>query len=549
MTKRFIYIASAALFFAACDDDFVAVEPVAPIQPAPEEEVIPETGDADFSRFVAVGNSLTAGYSDNALFIDGQNTSFPSTLASQFAKAYGEDYIFTQPMMADNLGGMTYGGQPISGNRLYLDFSSGSPTPTPKSGQGSTEVTNRLTGSFNNMGVPGAKSYHLLAEGYGAMAGVPSGSANPYFARMASSDAASVAGDAMAQNPTFFSLWIGNNDILGYATSGGSGVDQTGNLDPTTYGGNDITDPNVFAQVYQGLLATMTSAGAKGIVANIPDVTTIPYFTTVPYNPLSPEALDGQVALLNQVYGALNNVYLYLASQGMDTAGRSVVWSDQMANPVVIIDETLMDLSAQITGVLSASPEFSAFVQSLGLPAEAVPTVAALMGSTYGQSRPATAEDLMVFTSSTVIGTVNTDRVAELMMAGLSQELAGTFSVEGVTLPMEDKWVLTSIETEEVRVAQTAYNNTIQGLAQQFGLAYFDAEAALEQLANGGITMNGITTTSTYATGGAFSLDGVHPSPRGYAIISNLMLEQINMTYGSSFGMVNIIDFKGVYLD
>ncbi len=29
-----------------------------------------------------------------------------------------------------------------------------------------------------------------------------------------------------------------------------AGVDQTGNLDPSTYGGNDITDPNVFASVY-----------------------------------------------------------------------------------------------------------------------------------------------------------------------------------------------------------------------------------------------------------------------------------------------------------
>src|SRR5690625_7749355 len=55
-------------------------------------------------------------------------------------------------------------------------------------------------------------------------------------------------------------------------------------MDPTTYGGNDITDPMVFASVYSGLLEGLTANGAKGVVANIPDVTTIPYFTTVPYN-------------------------------------------------------------------------------------------------------------------------------------------------------------------------------------------------------------------------------------------------------------------------
>jgi hypothetical protein len=29
---------------------------------------------------------------------------------------------------------------------------------------------------------------------------------------------------AMSQKPTFFSLWIGNNDV-GYATTGGDGTD------------------------------------------------------------------------------------------------------------------------------------------------------------------------------------------------------------------------------------------------------------------------------------------------------------------------------------
>src|SRR5699024_1264388 len=98
--------------------------------------------------------------------------------------------------------------------------------------------------------IPGAKSFHLVAPGYGNVSGVLQGTANPYFARFSSSENTTVISDAASQNPTFFSLWIGNNDVLGYATSGGSGVDQTGNLDPSTYGSNDITDPNVFAAVY-----------------------------------------------------------------------------------------------------------------------------------------------------------------------------------------------------------------------------------------------------------------------------------------------------------
>jgi len=79
----------------------------------------------------------------------------------------------------------------------------------------------------------------------GNVAGVATGQANPYFVRFASSPSTTVIADAVAQNPTFFSLWIGNNDVLAYATSGGTGANQAGNLNPATYGPNDITDPNV----------------------------------------------------------------------------------------------------------------------------------------------------------------------------------------------------------------------------------------------------------------------------------------------------------------
>ena len=216
-------------------------------------------GSADFSNYVAVGNSLTAGFSDNSLFVDGQEASLPNMLATSFSAVGGGE--FSIPFVADNLGGLTLGGEPISGNRLILSFRSGSPAPVPVEGRGSTEVSNVLDGPFNNMGIPGAKSFHLLASGYGNVAGLATGTANPYYVRIASSPDATIIGDAAAQGPTFFSLWIGNNDILSFATSGGAGVDQTGNLDPSTYGGSDITDPNVFCQCLQWTFADADRVG------------------------------------------------------------------------------------------------------------------------------------------------------------------------------------------------------------------------------------------------------------------------------------------------
>ena len=180
-------------------------------------------------------------------------------------------------------------GTQITNNRLVLEVGAdGNPSPVLLEGSPTTEITSSETGPFNNMGVPGAKSFHLVAPGYGNIAGIPTGAANPYYARFATSASSTVIADAATLDPTFFSLWIGNNDILSFATSGGMGVDQTGNFDPSTYGPNDITDPNVFAGAYAAQVDALTANGAGGVLINLPDVTSIPFFTTVPFAPLDP---------------------------------------------------------------------------------------------------------------------------------------------------------------------------------------------------------------------------------------------------------------------
>lgn len=511
--KKIKYLFFIAPFiFSSCDDDDFGVSPIEEEVSVPvTEEVTYTSGTANFSKFVSVGNSLTAGYSDGALFIDGQTNSFPNILAQQFALAGGGN--FTQPLMNDNLGGLLLGGNQITSNRLFLSFASGSPAPTPVSGTPTTEISNVLAGPFSNMGVPGAKSYHLGVDGYGNVAGVSLGLANPYFARMASSSGASVLGDALSQDPSFFSLWIGNNDILSFSVSGGDGVDQTGFFDPLLYNGNDITDPNVFASVYNGLLAGLTANGAMGIVSNLPSVTTIPYFTTVPHNPIPLDAATAAYLNSAAAYGTYNGgIQLALgalAGTGLFTAeeaAKRTINFTEGQNAVVIIDEDLTDLGA-INPAFAALPKY----------------------------RQATAEDLLVLTSRTFLGTL--------------ADPNNPASVNGVGVPLADKWVLTPEEQEAVATAVAAYNITIEALATQYGLAFFDANALLNQLVNGGVTQNGIRTTGVYATGGGFSLDGVHPSPRGYAIIANGMIDAINQKYGSNLPKVNVGNYKGLYIN
>ncbi|MGX1928843.1 G-D-S-L family lipolytic protein [Flagellimonas sp. 2504JD4-2] len=525
MKKLYALLPFLGLFLIACEDDETPI-----VTPDPDP-VVYTAGSANFSKYVSVGNSLTAGFSDNALFQAGQEASLPNMLASNFALVGGG--AFEIPFMADNLGGMTLGGNPISGNRLILAFLPDGPAPVPVTGAGSTEVSNKLTGSFNNYGIPGAKSYELLAPGYGSVAGVALGTANPYFARFSSAEEATVIGDASVQGATFFSAWIGANDILLYATNGGSGVDQTGNLNPATYNRNDITDPNVFAGSLSGILTAMTAGGADGVIANIPNVTDIPFFTTVPFAPLDPTnpAFGPQIPVLNAQFAGLNQVF-----QALGVPERQFTFSESAASSVIIKDEDLPDLSAAITAAL------------IGVGVD--PGTATVTGLLYGQARQSNENDLLVLTSSSTIATLNEDAFAMLQGLGVDPVTAGQLSVNGITYPLEDQWVLTPEEQTAIGTALTAYNATISALATQFDLALVDANALLSELnANGLPLADGSTVTSTFATGGGFSLDGVHPAPRGYAILANAFIEAINEKFGSDLPGVNPLDFTGLYID
>lgn len=154
------------------------------IQAEPVEQVELNTNGLDFSSYVSVGASFTAGFTDNALFIAAQENSFPNILAGKFGAN------FAQPLMSDNIGGLLLAGNVIQGPRLF--FNGAAPAALPATP--TTEVTSSVAGNLNNYGIPGAKSFHFVASGYGNVQGVPLGLANPYYARMASSGTATVLG-------------------------------------------------------------------------------------------------------------------------------------------------------------------------------------------------------------------------------------------------------------------------------------------------------------------------------------------------------------------
>ena len=78
------------------------------------------SGSVDFSKYVAVGASFTAGFTDNALFKAAQENSFPNILSKQFALVGGG--TFTQPLTNDNYGGLAAGGVRLPGFDPRLVF-------------------------------------------------------------------------------------------------------------------------------------------------------------------------------------------------------------------------------------------------------------------------------------------------------------------------------------------------------------------------------------------------------------------------------------------
>lgn len=487
----YIFLMVLAVSFTACDVNN-DLDEIAEVVVVLED---PNPGTADFSNFVSIGASFTAGFSDGSVFLAAQSQSFPAIMARQMAAMGGGD--FTQPLVSDNVGGLLLGGQQISNPRLF--FNGAGPAVLP--GTPTTEVSNVLTGPFNNMGVPGAKSFHMVAPGYGSVANVPLGLANPYFARMASAPNATVLGDAAAQGPTFFTISeIGGNDVLGYATSGGSGMVQTGNPDPSTYGPNDITDPGVFTQIFGLMVQTLTANGAKGAVVTVPSIVNLPFFTTVPHNavPLDQATAD----LLNAGYAAYNaNLPLAVGGAnlqqglgltpeqiGAEVARRTINFAPGQ-NAVVIVDEDLVDTFG------------------LGLPL----------------LRQATAADFLVLTSSSFIGTV---------VGGNPTQ------INGLSVPLGDQWVLTPEEQNNIETATNAYNAAITNIGTANGLVVVDLNEILNQAAAGGVQFDDFTMTTSLVFGGLVSLDGIHLTSRGYGLMAKAILQAIDNTdtgYGSNF--------------
>ena len=138
----------------------------------------------------------------------------------------------------------------------------------------------------------------------------------------------------------------------------------------------------------------------------------------------------------------------------------------------------------------------------------------------------------------------------ELIGFGLDQATAAQLSINGITYPLQDQYVLIPDEQLLVKNATIAYNIAISQIAETNTLGYVDANSLLDRIGvDGGTVYQGVPISSAFVSGGAFSLDGVHLTPRGYAVIANEIVNEINTTYNATVPSVDVGSYGTVTLN
>ncbi len=222
-----------------------------------------------FARYVALGDSVTAGYASGGLVQFYQERSYPGMLAR-----YAQANDFQQPLVS------------APGLAPLLELQSLVPTVIVPSGTIPGQPINAaLARPYNNLGVPGADIYDMLntvGDIQNLLAGNTDNVMHDLILRTPAVENPPGSGNyvaftaitqAIALDPTFLTMWIGNNDILGAA------------IYATPIDGVTMTPLASFEAMYAGALNALTSmTSAPMVVMTIPDVAAFPFVTTLaPY--------------------------------------------------------------------------------------------------------------------------------------------------------------------------------------------------------------------------------------------------------------------------
>ena len=303
------------------------------------------SAQVDFTKYVAVGDSLTAGYASSGLAEYYQAYSFPSQIARQAMPGQ-----FQQPLVANP------GINPV----LMLQRLAPSPVLVPSGSKPGSPKNAALSGPYNNLGIPGARLGDLLTK-TGDIKKLAAGTstADTVMYDLILRDAKNPAiNQAVAAAGTFYTVWAGNNDILGAAIYG------------LAMDGVTLTPVATFQTQYATLLGALKAnrPNAKVVVANIPDVTAIPFVTAVaPYNFTS----TGQKFYYLGENGTLKDGdYLTLSAsallaQGYGIPGTGKLLPEGSFQPPATVVPGVILRAAEIAAIKARTTELNAVIASV----------------------------------------------------------------------------------------------------------------------------------------------------------------------------------------
>ena len=187
-----------------------------------------------------MGNSITAGYMSAGINDSTQKRSYAVLLGAAMGTS------FNYPRL--NGRGCA---PPFTNNVTQARVGGGTST--------TCDLRVPLEGTLNNTAVPGARVQELLSN-----FGVPVSSSNALTTFF-------LGGKTQIQRmteaqPTFVTVWIGNNDVLGSLTSSAN----PGN--PAL-----VTPLNTFTAQYDSVLDAIEATGARAALVTVGDVSVIPY--------------------------------------------------------------------------------------------------------------------------------------------------------------------------------------------------------------------------------------------------------------------------------
>ena len=221
-------VCALVVALVGCDDETL-------ISAAPEAEA------PLFERYVALGNSITAGFQSEGINRETQEESYATLLAERMGVPFNSPLLNMPGCPAPLV-------NPLTRDRL------GSAQP-----DGCALRTSPVPRVVNNVAVPGAGTLDLLTNAEGAS------NPNPLTTLLLGGRTQVQA--ALDADPTFASVWIGNNDVLGAALSG-------------RVTGDNITPIGPFAERVETTLDRLEEGGVQGgVVIGVADVRLIAHLS------------------------------------------------------------------------------------------------------------------------------------------------------------------------------------------------------------------------------------------------------------------------------